>query len=183
MADPIQVPGQFTHCVQMSDYEPLEDGGGTIVFQMGVASWLKQFCDYLLGGKLICLGESECAFGRVIGLEPVGYEKSFPDDIDNDFSFNLLLAPHVITDFGGASTDGVANQALVASDGMQGRLIADPSASLPDPSVWPDPREREDGPKHTGYGATYLFGAGPPIQYLPLEDPAARLVEEVRRGA
>jgi hypothetical protein len=183
MADPIQVPGQFTHCVQMSDYEPLEAGAGTIIFQMGIASWLKKFCDYLLGGKLICLGESECAFGRIIGIEPPGVGRSFPDDIDNDFSLNLLLAPHVLTEFGGASTDALANQPLVSGDGFQGRLIADPSAALPDPSVWPDPREQSGTLKSTGNSVTYLFGSGPPTEYIPLDDPADRLVEEVKQDA
>jgi hypothetical protein len=178
MADPIQVPGQFTHCVQMSDYETLEDGAGTIVFQMGIASWLKKFCDYLLGGKLICRGESMCAFGRVIGLEPVGEGRSFPDDIDNDFSFNLLLAPHVLTDFSGASTDSVANQPMVTGDKMQGDLISDPSATQP---AWPKPRQPDGDLKHTGYAVTYLFGSGAPKEYFKAEDLTDRFAEELKQ--
>jgi hypothetical protein len=136
----------------------------------------------LLGGKLICLGESECAFGRVIGLEPVGFGKSFPDDIDNDFSVNLLLAPHVLEDFG-ASSDGPTNQALVANDGMQGRLIADPSKGLADPAKWPDPMEKSGSLKTTGNAVTYLFGAGAPTEYFPSEDATERLLEEVKQDA
>ena len=59
-------------------------------------SGLAGLCRYLLGGKLICLGnpaKDERAVGRIAGLEPVGYGKSGFKAIDNDYCINLLLAP------------------------------------------------------------------------------------------
>jgi hypothetical protein len=57
-------------------------------------------CDYLLGGKLVCLdgGRDKCAIGMVVGIEGVGNKSGF-DAIDNDFSFNVLLAPYKPNDF------------------------------------------------------------------------------------
>jgi hypothetical protein len=195
----VNVPGRYTHCVDRADYKPLETGAGSVLFKIGAASFGKAFCDYLLGGKLICLARSECAFGHVVGIEPVGFDKPFPDDIDNDFSFNLLLTPHVIEDFSNAAhqktfTDeenlpaeqraNFLNQKIVADDAMQGRLISDPSKATGDP--WPDPLEQAGSLKSTGYAAppvVYLFGAGPPTQYIPVEDEADRLLAEVKQDA
>jgi hypothetical protein len=60
--------------------------------------WL--LCDYLLGGKLVCLagGADECAIGVVVGVEPVGQKTGY-NALDNDFSFNVLLAPYAPSDF------------------------------------------------------------------------------------
>jgi len=201
VAETIAVPGRFTRCVERSDYQPLTQKPAEILLQKGVASWLKEFCDFLLGGKLICLGGTECAVGHVVGIEPVGFGKPFPDDIDNDFSFNLLLAPHTVEDFAGAAKQltfvdeaklpaekqaNFLNQKLVAADGMQGRLISDPSASLPNPGDWPDPLDKKGGLKSTGYAAppvVYVWGAGGPTQYIPSDDKSDRLLEEVKQDA
>lgn len=66
-------------------------------------------CDRLLGGKLICLGGNRCAIGRIMKIESSSFLS-----IDNDFSVNLLLAPHA---------DGISDAAL-ESDGVQGFLVA-----------------------------------------------------------
>jgi hypothetical protein len=197
----IEVPGRFTHCVNRSDYRPLTKNAAKILFQTGVGSWAKAFCDYLLGGKLICLGNTECAVGHVVGIEPVGFGKPFPDDIDNDFSFNLLLAPHTIDDFAGAAKQltfveeaklpaekqaNFLNQKIVAEDGMQGRLIVDPSKSLANPDDWPDPLEKEGGLKSTGYAAppvVYVWGSGGPKPYIPSDDKSDRLRDEATQDA
>ena len=62
----VNVPGRYTHCVDRADYKPLETGAGSVLFKIGAASFGKAFCDYLLGGKLVCLGPSECALGHVV---------------------------------------------------------------------------------------------------------------------
>jgi hypothetical protein len=76
------------------------------------------------------------------------------------------------------------NQKIVADDGMQGRLISDPSKTTSDP--WPDPLEKAGNLKSIGYSAppvVYLFGAGVPSQYIPVEDKADRLLAEVKQDA
>src|SRR5438034_7189626 len=90
-------PGQYTHCVDRNDYKNIPgflDAGFAAI--AGVA-----LCEYLLGSKLVCLagGRDECAIGVVIGVEEVGYQKSFPDSIDNDLSFNMLVLPYGPADF------------------------------------------------------------------------------------
>ncbi len=49
--------------------------------------------EYLLGGKLICLGGDRSAAGKIMSIEPAD-GKPFPENLDNDYSFNLLLDPH-----------------------------------------------------------------------------------------
>ena len=50
--------------------------------------------EYLLGGKLICLGGDRLAMGTVINVElPDSKDKLF-DNIDNDYCINLLLCPY-----------------------------------------------------------------------------------------
>lgn len=63
-------------------------GGGLML-----ASIVATF-EYLLGGKLICLGGDIVAAGSVLSTEPPS-EKSFPENLDNDLSINLLLCPHI----------------------------------------------------------------------------------------
>lgn len=93
----ITPPGQYTHCVEREDYRDvpglLDEGAPTILEFL--------LCEYLLGGKLVCLagGRDQCAIGIVVGLEQVGAGKSGFDAIDNDFSFNVLLAPYTPDDF------------------------------------------------------------------------------------
>src|SRR4051812_3068842 len=106
---------QHTHCVSSSQYHGigalaalggvfaalgllLAFLGGSVatgpLLAFGALLILMDACDYLLGGKLICLGPGRCAIGRVMGLEPPGFRKPWPQNIDNDYSVNILLAPH-----------------------------------------------------------------------------------------
>src|SRR5262245_9525274 len=109
---------------------------------------LKKICDYMMGGKLVCLGGDQCAIGHVAGFETVD-DKSFPDTIDNDFSINMLLAPNDLGLFaqGGSRSD---NYDLAANDGspdngLQGYLIRE-QPGRPEPregpvdDTWPWPK-------------------------------------------
>lgn len=102
------------HCVPASEYKPVAaasaalfaliagiisgifsvpPGGGIIA---GVA-WIAavfDLCRYLHGGKLICLELNVCVIGRVAELIPVGTDKTFPDTMDDDFTFSIVLSPH-----------------------------------------------------------------------------------------
>lgn len=81
--------------------------GGALLSSVGAAAWLAGSSagyaaiiatfKYLLGGKLICLGGDKSACGTVVSREPAS-SKPFPDNLDNDYSFNLVLAPHAIDD-------------------------------------------------------------------------------------
>jgi hypothetical protein len=108
-------PRQFTHCVKPEDYEVLNldvetvvgivgllvPGFGTPV-AIGAALWgAQEVCEFISGGKLICLGGDRCAIGRVAHIEPVGFEKELYDKIDDDFSLNIVLAPHLLGEFVG----------------------------------------------------------------------------------
>ena len=94
MVDPgpvITPPGQYTHCVDRHDYQDVPG-----VLDVGIPAMLEfLLCNYLLGGKLVCLagGGDECAIGTVVGLEAVGEGKTGINALDNDFSFNVFLAP------------------------------------------------------------------------------------------
>ena len=93
----IRPPGHYTHCVASADYQDPPS-----LAQSGVFSFFQfMLCEYLLGGKLVCLagGQDECAIGTVVGLEAVGAGKKGFDALDNDFSFNVLLAPFQTQDF------------------------------------------------------------------------------------
>ena len=87
---------EYTTCVLPADYvdPPLPAAGsGLATFEALAASLalLEDTCDYMLHGKLVCLGGDRCAIGHVAGFETVE-DKKFPDTIDNDFSINLLLS-------------------------------------------------------------------------------------------
>lgn len=95
--------------------------GGPVAILLGVIGGFVMIChifEFLLGGKMICLGGDKCAIGRVVGIETAD-SKSFPDNIDNDYSINLLLWPH---------EPGV-DQATVEKDGKQGGLIKEQDAT------------------------------------------------------
>ena len=146
---------QYTHCVDIKAYKGnprdspaiaialagifaaffLGPVGLGIALVAGYWAW-QQFCAYILGGKLICLGNNDhphdqCAIGRIMELEEVGYDKPFPQDIDNDYSIDLLLAPHVPVPAppGGFPTaqDEVnaikAESDNIKADGVQGFLM------------------------------------------------------------
>lgn len=98
-------------------------GISLVVSVAAAMSVLEKATDYMLHGKLVCLGEDECVLGRISSFETVA-DKSFPDSIDNDFSINLVLAPNALEEFLGHP--GPDNYTRVVTDvraGTQGRLI------------------------------------------------------------
>ena len=74
--------------------------GGAAIPGLGVVAGVLfvaaifELCDYLHGGKLICLGDNSCVIGRIMEFIPVGSDKSGFEKIDDDFTFNILLSPH-----------------------------------------------------------------------------------------
>ncbi len=61
----ISPPGQYTHCVDRKDYKDVPG-----ILSSGIPATLEfLLCDYLLGGKLVCLagGGDECGIGVVVG--------------------------------------------------------------------------------------------------------------------
>jgi hypothetical protein len=96
-------------------------GGGSIAAAIGLIAGyatLDEVCRWLRGGKLICIKHNQCAIGLVYGLEPVGFQKPFPEDIDNDYSINIVLAPHNPSDV-----------EATMQKGPQGHFITPQSAS------------------------------------------------------
>jgi hypothetical protein len=164
--------GRFTHCVPKATYKnPVSFG-----VDAGLGALGKDLCDYVNGGKLICLagGGQRCAVGTVVHIEPVGYEKSGYELIDNDFSINLLLFPHTL-DTLSDSLDIDTQWAAIRDDGMQGGLLnQDQTASV-------TPRDPGDHPNRP-YTRTFLFGdpAGR-RPYEPKEDPTDKLEEEIKQ--
>ena len=53
-----------------------------------------ELCDFLHGGKLICLKTSSCSIGRIAEFILVGQDKSGFEKMDDDFTFNIMLSPH-----------------------------------------------------------------------------------------
>ena len=100
---PLQTIGGIGGLVAMVASIILSAIGGALLSSVGAALWLAGATagylviiatfKYLLGGKLICLGGDRSAVGTVVGIEPAS-SKGFPDNLDNDYSFNLLLAPY-----------------------------------------------------------------------------------------
>jgi hypothetical protein len=121
---------QYSHCVQPADYvDPLPRTNNAFQIIAAIADgvliggWLPDAilgCDYLLGGKLVCLGGDECAIGHITHFEPPS-SKSFPANLDNDFSLNILLSPQGLGSFAGEPDNRVDFQKAVAA--AQGALL------------------------------------------------------------
>jgi len=95
-------------------------GGIGLIVTLGAAlSALTKVVEYMLNGKLICLGGEVCAIGTISTFEEVGEDKPFPKDIDNDFSLNIILGPHNLLDF----DKDVEKNLKKAREGPQGKLI------------------------------------------------------------
>ena len=165
--------GRYTRCVAKQDYANPTSFG----LSAGLASLGKDACDYLLGRKLVCLDGVQCAIGTIVHIEPVGYEKPFPDDIDNDFCINLLLYPHEVAQFGPGTgaTDLLTNWQEIVSDGVQGHLVQH------DPAAMPVPKDPSSTP--TPYPVTYLFGGGAPVPYEKNADKIEQALEEAKQDA
>jgi hypothetical protein len=142
----------YTRCVDRHDYQnpdfSLEAALaiiGVLLSNPAAVVWgaltgLENALDYMLNKKLVCLDGDRCAVGRVVGFETVA-DKSFPDDIDNDFSINLMLFPNSLGDFVGKTLDQGWAEAKAET---QGELVTE-QADMP------EPREMEDGKHYKPY--------------------------------
>jgi hypothetical protein len=166
----IAPPGQYTHCVDRTNYKapPSTSSFGDILSALlssslaATAEWL--LCDYLLGGKLVCLagGADECAIGVVVGVEPVGQKTGY-NALDNDFSFNVLLAPYAPSDFNvyhdHPDVPATFDPYKIYKDVVGG---GDPQAVLmtdPHPAPVPLPTPADPGPESPveGYGVLWSW--------------------------
>lgn len=125
----------YTKCVAKGDYRnpPPEwlqglAALGTIIatgaspWGWGVAFWIiEDALDYMLNGKLICLEGDQCAVGRIVDFETVD-DKSFPENVDNDFSINLLLYPASFEELIGVKWEKSYEQ---MTNEVQGDLISE----------------------------------------------------------
>jgi hypothetical protein len=169
---------QYTHCVKPADYVDNTPPAGfwnlvlAAANPLNVAKWAATACDYLLGGKLVCLGDGQdkCVIGHITHFEPAS-AKSFPSNLDNDFSFNVLLAPHSLAEVTNASY--LSNYNLVAGDGEQGWLIEEqPGMPLPHESGMPgddSPPGPLPSPRFQGYVTLYPDSNYP--DYDPSQSP------------
>ncbi|TMQ12121.1 MAG: hypothetical protein E6J91_21490 [Deltaproteobacteria bacterium] len=176
---------QYTKCVDRYDYEYPNFGpeifvaiaglvyaistfGISLVLSLAAAmSALMKVCDYILNGKLVCLGDDQCAVGRVAAFETVD-DKSGVDKIDNDFSINLLLAPHHLDEFANGTQEAnykwlIKDTTSWGHDGLPGKLITEQSDM-------PLPRESDGGSWHSArYAGTFKTYAN--SNYISWEDP------------
>lgn len=176
---------QYTSCVKPQDYEDTAPSKGWVIagaLLTGMVDWWRT-ADYLLHHKLVCLGsltpgtagakprltlapdgEVSCALGRIVSFEPPS-EKSFPDNIDNDFSFNILLRPddaseHFLSDnpFTGDGGTWLAKsgdyRVQSVRNGYQGEFVTEQAGM-------PQPHEASDGGPHfAGLTSEMFFDAG-----------------------
>ncbi|ABG94998.1 hypothetical protein RHA1_ro03195 [Rhodococcus jostii RHA1] len=186
--------GRYTRCVAKSTYSNPAFSDGVVAFVFSLFGWgtswaavAEDGCDYLLGRKLVCLGGVHCAIGTIAGIEK---DKSFPENIDNDFCVNLLLFPHETVEFIESDFEvrariargedryppqnRLSNWQKVTSDGIQGALI------LHDPDTMPVPDDPRTDGSAKPYSTTYIRrGAtdeGSP--YEQKEDEIERNIEE-----
>ena len=160
---------QYTTCVQPEDYKEPNLPGGNFLVAFGQVTVgggldvLRKVCDYLLHGKLVCLGGDVCAIGRVAEFQTVDDKSGF-EQLDNDFSIRILLCPDSLSLMGRGEENRVSNYEI-ARQGPQGELITE-QASMPVPL---DPKPKEDQGPSPKYWGTYVdFDApyfGPPVVY------------------
>jgi hypothetical protein len=171
MGPVIVAPGQYTHCVDRSAYHNLPGGPD---LDMSFAAYAELGCDYMLGGKLVCLagGQDECVIGTVAGVQGVkradivdAFTTFDFDAIDNDFTFNVLILPFQPRDFDWYRAN-VADPAsfdahkishdVLASNSPLASLMTDPIT----PTTLPMPREANTNPGTSpldGYGVLYKW--------------------------
>ncbi len=176
-------PPIYTSCVDRKDYSDLSvtpeiivaitalvlsgfNLAGLIISVWVIMEALHRICEYMLSGKLVCLGGDQCAIGHVASFETVDEKTGF-DKIDNDFSINLLLGPWDLADF--TYKDFDTNYQRVVADGNQGFLIEE------QPGM-PKPREAEDGKSYKPSSVefpdkSYITYNPPPIKGSPYSVP------------
>ncbi|MDP9316913.1 MAG: hypothetical protein M3R24_39670 [Chloroflexota bacterium] len=132
----------YTSCVQPQDYRGAPSNlayglsilGSALLnpLALGPMAWyaIESALDYMLNGKLVCLGGDRCAIGQYISHETPD-DKSFPESVDNDYSLNILLYPDIINSFHGTTRDFAFNYQN-ASTNIQGELITEqPNMPVP----------------------------------------------------
>jgi hypothetical protein len=90
----------------------LSGGIGALIAIPALVQLLRYVLNFMVHGKLICLrrapsgdcrcshdGGTVCAIGEVADTENVGEDKNEIQDIDNDYSLNLVLAPFNMSEF------------------------------------------------------------------------------------
>jgi hypothetical protein len=127
---------QYTSCVDRKAYKDpgLPKGGffeslGSAIIGGGLDILLK-VCDYILHGKLVCLGGDRCAIGRVASFETVDDKSGF-EKIDNDFSINLALCPNPLSGLQPGIKNRIPNHHGEEKN-KQGELIKE-QADMPQP--------------------------------------------------
>lgn len=136
-------------------------GGIGAIFSFGITALisiaalvqlLRYVLDFMLNGKLICLhrnapdchcgsdGTTVCAIGEVADTEEIGEDKNSIEDVDNDYSMNVILAPF---DLRSLVLTGDADKihAAVTATEPQGDLL----------------REQPGMPKFSGYFRTMVY--------------------------
>ena len=164
---------QYTHCTPTADFNPLNQPlatamglGGLIamiasIFAQALIPGLGIFFvlfgsgfllaaiintfEYLLGGKLICLGGDKLAIGKVLTVELPGTKDGVIANIDNDFSINMLLCPHHEKNY--TPDDPVKN---FEADNLPDSNPSDPD-NFQDFLVQPQPASSNHGVPYTGY--------------------------------
>lgn len=157
----------YTTCVLPQDYvdPPLPEEGSfpaTMEALFASLALLEDTCDYMLHGKLVCLGGDRCVIGHVVGFETVE-DKKFPDNIDNDFSINVLPSPWDLAIFTyHTKKEGYELVANDTSPGTQGYLIKEqPGMPIPresDPNSWgiTDPATGDPVLHSPSYAGTFV---------------------------
>ncbi len=164
---------QYTSCVKPEDYVETSSDAVIVLYAN-----LWEATDYMLHRKLVCCGTlhsgttadgtprllrsadggTSCAIGRVMSFEPPS-SKSFPDTIDNDFSFNILLRPDdaiaELTDdpFGGDAwlKKSGEDRLKAVRQGYQGEFLTEQPGT-------PRPREAKSGdPTYGGYTSDMFY--------------------------
>lgn len=145
---------QYTTCVKPEDYKDPGFPGGSLlstlggVIAQGGLDILLRVCDYLLHGKLVCLGGDRCAIGRVASFETVDDKSGF-EKLDNDFSINLALCPDPLSGLQAGAANRIANYNSAVAN-KQGELIKE------QPGM-PIPREAPgDDQPSTRYAGTFV---------------------------
>lgn len=134
---------EYTTCVDRKDYRdpglPRTDDDFLIkakafILQGGLDLLLKS-CDYILHGKLVCLGGDRCAIGLVASFETVD-DKSGIEKLDNDFSINLALNPFPLSGLKKGIGSRSDNHLSAVKKSKQGELLKEQS-NMPAPKEVP----------------------------------------------
>jgi len=129
------------------------------VLSSGGLGFIKRLCQYLLHGKLVCLGGDTCAIGRMAAFNTVDDKSGF-DKLDNDFGIRIVLCPTSLGSMGRGEANRVPNHNK-AILGPQGELIKEQS-NMPNPR---DPGSgNQPSSKLKGVYVTFPFNNfGPPV--------------------